>query len=255
MPKKKYGQNFLINNELINQIISLEKIKNNNILEIGSGNLALTKKIYENKPKKFFSIEIDKDLVEKYKKHTLSTHIINEDALKINEFDFFNKENFSIISNLPFNISTHLLIKWLKMQNNYNCINSMTLMFQKELAERIVAKENSKKYGRISILSKAFFEIEKKLDIKKENFSPIPKVDAIVLKFTALKNNLIDKQDFPKLEKITLKFFNERRKKNIKKIKMFFNSDQIKNQGLEKYFSLRAENLCNKTYYKLAKIL
>ena len=84
--------------------------------------------------------------------------------------NYLIKKKFSIISNLPFNISAQLLIKWLKIQNKYNCIENMILMFQKELAERIVADINTKKYGRISILSSAFFKIEKKLEIGKKNF-------------------------------------------------------------------------------------
>jgi len=131
----------------------------------------------------------------------------------------------------------------------------MTLMFQKELAERIVAKNNTRKYGRISILSSAFFNIQKKIDVNKENFYPIPKVDATVLKFTPHKTNKIKKDDFSKLEKITFIFFNEKRKKNIKKIKKNFNFDQIKNNNLEKYFALRPENISKEEYFELCKIL
>lgn len=255
MPKKKYGQNFLINKKKIEKIIHLEEIHNSNILEIGPGNLALTIKIIENNPKNFFAIEIDKDLIEKYKENAVFKFLYNENALKINEPQLFNNENFSIISNLPFNISTKLLIKWIKIQNDHNCIDSMTLMFQKELAERILAKENTKKYGRISILANAFFEIEQKIYINKEDFYPIPKVDAIVLKFNPLKKNKIKKENFYKLEKITSVLFNERRKKNQKKIKILFNEYQIKKYNLERYHNLRPENLSKEVYYMLSEIL
>jgi len=255
MYKKKFGQNFLINENLADQIIGLEKIKYNNILEVGIGNLALTKKIINKKPAKFYSLEIDKDLLLGINDKSYFNFIKNIDALKADERNLFNNENFSIISNLPFNISSQLLIKWLKIQNNYRCINSMTLMFQKELAERIVAKNNTKKYGRISILSSAFFDIEKKIDIKKEDFFPIPKVDATVLKFIALKENKVKKNHFSKLEQITSIFFSERRKKNEKKIKKIFNNDLIKKYNLEKYFSSRAENISKDQYFKFCKIL
>ena len=255
MPKKKFGQNFLLNNDLCIQIVKLEKIKNHNILEIGPGNMALTKNIINEKPKKFFAVEIDSDLIKENQNNITSKYLINEDAIKINELNLFCKEKFKIISNLPFNISAQLLVKWIKIQNNYNCIDSMTLMFQKELAERITAKHNSKKYGRITILSNAFFKIEKKLYVDKKNFYPIPKIDAEVLQFTPHKKNKINKEQFSKLEKLTLLFFNERRKKNIKKIKEIFSDQKIKEFNLDKYFDMRPENLSSELYYYLTKIL
>lgn len=255
MQKRKFGQNFLINENICDQIIQCEIIKNNNILEIGPGNLALTKKILNEKPKKFFSIEIDNDLIKKFENTIYSSYLCHADALKINELDFFKNQKFTIISNLPFNISSDLLVKWIKIQNSNNCIKSMTLMFQKELADRIIADKNSKKYGRLSILASAFFNIKKKIDVKKKDFFPIPKVDATILKFTPLKKNKVKKENLIKLEKITSFFFNERRKKNLKKIKKTFNDKQIKKEGLEKFFDMRAENLDKEIYYKFTKIL
>ena len=253
--KKKFGQNFLINDDLCEKIIKLEKITNQNILEVGPGNLALTKKIINQKPKNFFALEIDTDLIKKNQNNIISNFLMNEDALKTNEISLFNKEKFKIISNLPFNISAKLLVKWIKIQNYYGCIDSMTLMFQKELAERIIAKHNSKKYGRITVLSNAFFIIEKKLHVNKENFNPIPKIDTIVLQFTPHKKNKIKKEEFYKLEKLTSFFFNERRKKNIKKIKKIFTNKKITENNLNKYFDMRPENLSCELYYQLTKIL
>ena len=255
MPKKKFGQNFLINDDLSEQIVKLEKITNQNILEVGPGNMALTKKIINNKPKKFFALEIDSDLIKKNQNNIASNYLINVDALKINELNLFNKETFKIISNLPFNISAKLLVKWIIIQNNYNCIDSMTLMFQKELAERITAKHNSKKYGRITVLTNAFFIVEKKLHVNKKNFNPKPKIDAEVLQFTPHKKNKIEKEEFSKLEKLTSLFFNERRKKNIKKIKKIFTDQKIKEFNLNRYFDMRPENLSSELYFNLTKIL
>lgn len=255
MPKKHYGQNFLIDESISDKIVGLEDINNNNILEIGPGNLALTKRILDKKPKNFCAVEIDRDLINKYQKSYLSKNIIHFDALKFNERSFFKNKKFKIISNLPFNISTKLLIKWIKIKNEYNCIDSMTLMFQKELAERIIANKNSKKYGRITILVNAFFSIEKKLFIKKNNFFPIPKVDAIVLKFSSLKKNKIKKQNLSKLEEITTLFFNERRKKNANKIKKLFNEKIIKKYNLEKYYTCRPEDLDKNIYYMFSDLL
>jgi len=255
MFKKKYGQNFLINNHISKRILLNENIKDQNILEIGTGNLALSKLIISNKPKKYLGIEIDKELKEVYLKNKISDKIIFNDALQIDERKFFKNEKFSIISNLPFNISSELIIKWCKIQNSFNCINNMILMFQKELAERIIAKKNTKKYGRITILCNAFFSIEKKLSVSKNNFFPIPKVDAIVLNFIPHKKNKIKKNNFEKLERITRIFFNERRKKNKKKILKNFSNDKIKKYDLERLYNLRAENIDNEIFFKLSNIL
>jgi len=255
MYKKKYGQNFLVNHNISKKILLNEKIKNQNILEIGTGNLALSKFIISNHPKKFIGVEVDKDLSDIYLKNKISDKIIFKDALKINERKFFNNESFSIISNLPFNISSELVIKWCKIQNSYNCIDNMVLMFQKELAERIVAKKDTRKFGRLSILCNAFFSIKKKLLVSKNDFFPIPKVDAMVLNFIPHKINKIKKNNFEKLEKITRIFFNERRKKNKKKIIKNFSSYQIKKYNLEKFYNLRAENIDKEIFFDLSNIL
>ena len=196
--RKEYGQNFLISEKIASKIIRLSNIKNNNIIEIGPGNLALTKLIKEQKPKKFVAVEIDKSLQKNYSKIDLNNIIFNN-ALTFNEKKYFNNENFSIISNLPFNISSQLLTKWIYTQNKYHCIDQMTLMFQKELADRIISDFNSKKYGRITILSKAFFNIEYGLTVLKKNFKPEPKVDASVLIFKKIKNHKIESKNLKKL--------------------------------------------------------
>ncbi len=255
MYKKKYGQNFLVNENISKKILFNEKIKHHNILEIGTGNLALSKFIISNNPRKYFGIEIDKDLSEFYKKNNVSDKIIFDDAVKVEERKIFNFENFSIISNLPFNISSELLIKWCRIQNSFNCINNMTLMFQKELAERIIAEKNTKKFGRLSILCSAFFSIKKKLLVKKNNFFPVPKVDAIVLNFSPHKINKVKKNKFDKLEALTRMFFNERRKKNKKKIIKNFTNTNIKKYNLEKLYNLRAENIDKKIFYELSNII
>ena len=114
--RKKYGQNFLVNENIVKKILSKENINNKNVLEIGTGNLALTKSIISYKPKNYIGVEVDKDLTNIYLKNNISDKIIFDDALKINEIKIFKSQSFSIISNLPFNISSELLIKWCKIQ-------------------------------------------------------------------------------------------------------------------------------------------
>ena len=250
--KKEYGQNFLINENIAREIIELINIKNKNIIEIGPGNLALTNLIKNKKPKKFVAVEIDKLLKKNYSNFDLN-NIIFDNALTFDERKYFNNQNFSIISNLPFNISSQLLTKWIYIQNNHYCIDQMILMFQKELAERIISDFNSKKYGRLTILSKAFFNIEHGLTVLKKNFNPEPKVDAAVLIFKKIKTHKIESKNLKKLEKITSFFFNERRKKNKKKFQKILSKKELVN--FEKYFSLRPENLKEDIYYKLTKII
>lgn len=253
MLKKKFGQNFLVNNDISQKIVNLQEIENKNILEIGTGNLAITKLILKKKPKKFVGVEIDEDLINTYSP-SIQKHIKFIDALKFNEIDFFKNEKFSIISNLPFNISSILLVKWCKLQNEYNCISEMTLMFQKELSERIVAEHNTKKYGRLSIITNAFFNVSKKIEVNKENFLPRPKIDALVLKFKRHNKNKINKIYFSNLEKITNFFFNERRKKNKKKIEKLFTKNQIEKYKLNKLYEKRPENIQSEVFYKMAEI-
>lgn len=254
MPKKKFGQNFLKNDQIAKKIIQLAKVYNQNIIEVGPGNLALTNLIKNQKPKKFIAIEIDTLLRKNYSNEDLN-NIIFEDALNFDEKKYFNNENFSIISNLPFNISTKLLTKWISLQNKHNCIDSMILMFQKELAERIIAKKDTKKYGRLTILTKAFFNVENKILVAKQNFFPKPKVDALVLKFTPHKKNKINKKNYKNLEKLTTLFFNERRKKNKKKITKLFNKDQIVNLQLDNLYEKRPENIDEELYYKMSEFI
>jgi len=255
MPKKKYGQNFLINKDIIKKILNDVNINSQNILEVGPGNLALTKPIFDKKPNKYIGIEIDKDFKNKINNKLILSNILFDDALKIEEREIFHDRNFTIISNLPYNISSQLLIKWCILQNDHQCINEMVLMFQKELGERILSDCNSKKYGSLSVLVQAFFNIKRKVIVSKECFNPVPKVESIVLHFLPLKKNRIKKEKFKILQKITKFFFNERRKKNKKKIEKLFNETVINNHNLQKYYDLRAENLNKDLYYKFTEII
>lgn len=255
--KKKFGQNFLTNPIISQEISNSINVQNKNVLEVGPGNFAITKYLLSKNTKKFVSIEIDDDIIQNCENnYTEYCKVLKKaDALTFDEISFFENEKFSIISNLPFNISTQLLMKWNLIECKEKCIDNMLLMFQKELAQRILAKENSKKYGRISIITQSIFDIEFMFEVKKENFYPKPKVDTVVLKFTPLKKKKIILKNFKKLENITRFFFNERRKKNVKKIKNYFTKEQIVKNNLNKYYNLRAENIPLEIYCKMAELL
>ena len=257
MPNKRLGQNFLINNSISKKIIDFAKLNtNSNVLEVGSGRQALTKLIKNQYPRSFIVVEYDKTLHSLNEKLFFNTNYksINTDALKFKEKQYF-KNNLTIISNLPYNISSALLIKWIRYQGEYKNINKMILMFQKEMGERIVANKDTKKYGRLSIISKAFFKINRIMNVNKKNFYPIPKVDSVVLEFDPLKKDKIQMEEIHQLEKITNFFFITRRKKNKKKIEKMFTKKQIENHNLAKFFDFRPDNISEDEYYMMSKII
>lgn len=254
--KKEYGQNFLINSKIIQEIISNAKITNkSNILEIGPGDGALTKEIIKKKPKNYIAVEIDTTLKEKLENIFKDTNykLIFENALNFDEKKYFSK-NTIVISNLPYNISIPLLIKWTHQCAQQKWCDKFILMFQKEVAERIISSENSKKYGRITLLCSAFFKIQKLFDVDKKNFHPVPKVDSSILIFKPLTKKKISYNDINILEKLSLLFFNNRRKKIKKKIQSLYSKKVIDENKLYNLFNLRAENLPPDTFYKLVKI-
>ena len=194
--KKKFGQNFLVNQTVVKKIIEASNINSNdNILEIGPGDGALTKEIIKKKPNTFIAVEIDRSLMSTlqvlFNKKKNNYELILADALKFDESSKFSN-NFKIISNLPYNISLPLLIKWIDQLKKIPFANKMILMFQKEVAERILANKDSKKYGRISVLCSSFYDIKKIVDVDKKDFFPIPKVNSVVLSFDPLKKFKID---------------------------------------------------------------
>jgi len=255
--KKKFGQNFLINNDVVNRIINATNIdKNSQILEVGPGNGSLTKEIIKKNPKKFIAIEIDKSLKKNISDLFIKKNynLLFQDALTFDENKNFSS-NYTVISNLPYNISLTLLLKWIGKLNDKYSANRMVLMFQKEVGERILANLNSKKYGRITILCSAFFSINKICDVDKNNFFPIPKVDSTVLAFERLNKFKISFKNLDRLDKISYIFFNNRRKKLKKKIENYFSDSQIHNNNLKKLYDLRVENLSKDFFYNLVENL
>ena len=186
--KKSLGQNFLIDQNIIDKIINTVEIKNKNILEIGPGTGNLTSKILLKDPKKFLVVEKDKELASLLnKKFGKKITIINKDILQINE-NFLETNTLTVFGNLPYNISTEILIKWIiNIDNQKIWFDHLVLMFQKEVADRITSKFNSKNYGRLSILANWKLEIKKICDIKSSCFSPKPKVDSSLLVFKPKK--------------------------------------------------------------------
>ncbi len=250
--KKSLGQNFLIDDKVLNQIVNCVQIENKTILEIGPGTGNLTQYILNKKPKKFSVIEKDNNLVNKLKdKFFKNLNIINDDILNIDESLLF-KEKVIVFGNLPYNISTEILTKWIINLKDDFWFENLVLMFQKEVADRIIANYNSSNYGRLSILANWKLIIKKICDIKPSSFAPKPKIDSSLLLF-APRKNFYKLKNSKNLEKITRIFFNNRRKMIKKPFNQIFNGDLRILEKLKIDLNLRPQNLSLETYYKLTE--
>ena len=251
LPKKSLGQNFLIDNNILDMIVELGEIKSNDVvLEVGPGTGNLTEKILKKEPKKLVAVEKDKNLSEILKKKfTNNVEVINDDILNYNQGIYYNKK-IIIFGNLPYNISTQILTSWIKINNLNNFCKKFILMFQKEVADRILAKFNSKNYGRLSIISSWKMDIEKIIDISPNSFFPRPKIKSTLLVFKP-KNKYYKLKNPKNLEHITNIFFNQRRKMIKKPLKFLFKNYEKVALELALDLNLRPQNLTNNTYYKI----
>jgi len=250
--KKSLGQNFLIDREVLEKIVSITDITNKDVLEIGPGSGNLTTYILKQKPKKFYVIEKDDDLAILLKeKFDNEIEIINDDILKISE-DKISDQKLSVFGNLPYNISTEILSKWILNIGSNFWFESLVLMFQKEVADRIISEFNNSKYGRLSILSSWKLNVEKIIDIKPQSFSPRPKIYSSLLLFTP-KKNFFELKDPKNLEKITRIFFSQRRKMLKKPFNQVFANGKKVAEKFNIDLNLRPQNLKPETYFKLVK--
>jgi len=250
--KKSLGQNFLIDRSVLEQIVNSAEITNKNILEVGPGSGNLTTFILKKNPKKFYVVEKDNDLssllAEKFNNEIT---IINDDILKISE-NKISDEKLTVFGNLPYNISTEILSKWIVNLNKKFWFERLVLMFQKEVADRIIATSNTSKYGRLSILSHWKLNIKKIIDIKPESFSPRPKVDSSLLLFTP-RENFFELENAKNLEMITRVFFSQRRKMLKKPFNQIFKNPNEVSEKFNINLNLRPQNLEPEIYFNLVK--
>ena len=177
-PKKSLGQNFLIDKNIINKIISISNILNKDVLEIGPGTGNLTEYILREKPKKLFLVEKDKILCDQLqRKFQDKVEIINSDILKINEKNI-SKNKLVVFGNLPYNISTEIICNWILKLEEVFWFSELILMFQKEVADRIVSEINTSNYGRLSIILNWKMDIKKVFDKITKCFILIQKINS-----------------------------------------------------------------------------
>jgi 16S rRNA (adenine1518-N6/adenine1519-N6)-dimethyltransferase len=250
--KKSLGQNFLIDRNILEIISDVTNIKDQEILEIGPGSGNLTAHLLNKKPKKIYVIEKDNDLSEMlFEKFNNEITIINDDVLKVSE-EKISKEKLTVFGNLPYNISTEILSKWITNLKNNFWFNSLVLMFQKEVADRIIANCDTPNYGRLTILSNWKLDIKKIIDIKPESFSPKPKINSTLLIFTP-KKNYCKLNDAKNLEMISRVFFNQRRKMLKKPFNQIFENSKEISEKFNIDLNLRPQNLAPEVYYELTK--
>ena len=247
--KKSLGQNFIFDNNFLKKISSLiESNFENIVIEIGPGLGTLTKHLFKKKYKKLILIEKDQRLIKNLDKLFFSekVKILNEDTLNFN-FQHSLINNSIIVGNLPFNISVDLLYILTKTKKWPPRQNKMILMFQKEVAKRIIASENNKSYGKLSVVVQSRYDVKKLLDVPSRLFTPPPKVDGTILEFTP--HNIYQSIDINKIDKVSKVAFAQRRKKIKNNMAEYI---EILNK-LSIDVNLRPENLSVSDYCEIPK--
>ena len=250
--KKSLGQNFLVDKTILEKIAEITEIENKEVLEVGPGTGNLTDYILKKNPKKFYVVEKDDKLAlllnEKFND---KINIINDDILNLS-VDKISEEKFIVFGNLPYNISTEILSRWIINLKKDFWFTKLILMFQKEVAERIIAEVNTSNYGRLSILSKWKLSVKKIIDIKPNSFLPRPKIDSSLLVFSP-KENFLEIKNPKNLEMITKTFFSQRRKMIKKPFNQIFNNTKEVAKKLNIDLNLRPQNLSPETYLNITK--
>ena len=254
-PKKSLGQNFLIDNNIIEKIIKLSDIKNNNIVEIGPGSGNLTKKIITQNPRSLILIEKDQNLTNNLKnefKFIKKLKIYNEDILKFQLEDKIKIDSI-IIGNLPYNISSQILAKLIKFKVWLPKYKKLVLMFQKEVADKILAKHKTSSFGRLAVLTNSRLKVTGCFNVSENCFFPIPKVKSTVLVFEPIINKDFVASDISNLEKITHIFFSKKRKMINKAFNGLFKKPHLVAEKNKIDLSLRPNQISEKQYYKITE--
>ncbi|WP_425361493.1 16S rRNA (adenine(1518)-N(6)/adenine(1519)-N(6))-dimethyltransferase RsmA [Candidatus Tisiphia endosymbiont of Ceraclea dissimilis] len=253
-PIKKYGQNFIFDSSLCDKIVRVSGLQENDlVLEIGPGTAGLTRAILACNPKSLTVIETDVrciPLLMEIIELSPNLHIIHSDATKF-DLSALSTNKITIISNLPYQIGTELIIKWLK---KLPLISSMTLMLQKEVVDRICGKVGTKSYGRLSIICQLLCSVEKCFDVNPQAFYPAPKVNSAIVKLVPYNNNALTAELIEKVELITRLAFGKRRKMIKSSLKTLTSCIEDLLAELKIDNSSRSENLSPQDYLSLAKL-
>ncbi|HAU0828228.1 TPA: 16S rRNA (adenine(1518)-N(6)/adenine(1519)-N(6))-dimethyltransferase RsmA [Legionella pneumophila] len=250
-PRKRFGQNFLQDKYIINEILrAINPLADDNMLEIGPGLGALTQPLLQ-KLNRLTAIEIDTDLQNYLTRLPVSQgklNLIPADALTVDFCQF--GPHLRVVGNLPYNISTPLLIYLLKF---ITCIDDMHFMLQKEVVERIAATHGTKAYGRLSVMLQYHCEVEYLFDVPPEAFEPKPKVDSAIVRLTPYRVSPFESVNTEKLENIVVKAFAMRRKTLTNNLKGIISLSQLNDLGIDG--GKRPEQISVAEYVQLAKFI
>ena len=253
-PKKSLGQNFLIDQNIINKILNVGDINEKKVvLEIGAGYGNLTNKIADKHPKKIYAVEKDRMLSAFLKKKFANFNnviIIENDILNILKEEKL-ENNVIVFGNLPYNISTKIIASFILLKKWPPWYNSLIFMFQKEVADRIIAKTRSKNFGRLSVLCNWRLEIKKHFDISRNCFLPKPKVNSSLLSFKPKKKNKFIIKNPKNLETVTRILFSSRRKMVNKSFSRLFKDSETVAKDLNLNLKSRPEELSCEMFYKI----
>ena len=215
-PKKQFGQNFLFDLNLTGRIArAIPNIENITVVEVGPGPAGLTRAILTAGAKRIIAIEKDKTTEPILSRVAAASDgrltVIYDDALRV-DFGALGVDEYAICSNLPYNVGTELLIRWLQRVANGEHILSMTLMFQREVALRITARPGDEHYGRLAVLTSLVADARVLFDVPNTAFVPRPKVQSAVVQIIPNADKIAKLQNLESIEKLTAKLFGQRRK-------------------------------------------
>jgi 16S rRNA (adenine1518-N6/adenine1519-N6)-dimethyltransferase len=258
--KKTYGQNFLIKEEVYKKIVEVAEINSQDyILEVGAG-LGILSKLLAEKALKVFAVEVDKDLVNLLRERIgdlKNIEIINNDILKLDLRQLEFKDKIKVVGNIPYYITTPIIFKFLKEKES---ISDMTLMVQKEVGERIVAKAGDKRYGALAIMVQYQAEVKKSMIVKNFSFFPKPKVDSVILKISLKPTPKFKLENEAFFLRVVKALFSKRRKMIINSLRSYLPDlapdlirEELSNQNID--YKLRAEDLEIEEIVKLSNSL
>ena len=250
-PKKQFGQNFLFDLNLTGRIArSVPNIENVTVIEVGPGPAGLTRALLLAGAKRVIAIEKDKTTAPILSRITDASQgrltVIYDDALRV-DFGALGVSEYALCSNLPYNVGTELLIRWLQRAAHGEHILSMTLMFQREVALRITARPGDEHYGRLAVLTSLIADAKILFDVPNTAFVPRPKVQSAVVQIIPNAEKIARLDNLENIEKLTAKLFGNRRKM-IRGIMPNVDWAQFGLTGTE-----RAEQLAPETFAKIAQ--
>ena len=249
--RKRFGQNFLVNDHIISQIVdAINPKEGEKLVEIGPGHAAITRPVLE-RAKALTAIELDRDLVEilKHEPFLKGLNLIEGDALKVNFDELDGAGNLRVFGNLPYNITSPIIFHLL----NQKGILDMHFMLQKEVVERLAAGPDTKDYGRLTVMTQFFAHVIPMLIVPPSAFRPAPKVTSAVVRLKPKGLTDEERALVPYLNNITTTAFSARRKTIRNALMKFFTEAELEEHGLAP--TLRAENISVEKYVELARAL